>query len=34
MQVRNDLFEIFQEGVGGIPNLLAKVAGELEPGRH
>lgn len=34
MQVRNDLFEILKEGPGGIPNLLAEVARELEPGHR
>jgi hypothetical protein len=30
LQVRNDLFEVFKEGVAGIPGLLATVARELE----
>jgi hypothetical protein len=31
MQVRNDLFEVLQEGAARIPGLLANVARELEP---
>jgi hypothetical protein len=30
LQVRNDLFEVFKEGVAGMPGLLAKAAHELE----
>jgi hypothetical protein len=30
LQVRNDLFEVFKEGVAGMPGLLAEVAHELE----